>query len=358
MRRVSRSGSASRPRPPTRAVRDCSAMTETAPVLAPRSAAQIRAELIELVERDLHGPAAGENELLPQGESPRDRYLVGLIAPRGRVVEPETDEPLRAAEESGEDGVPEDEPAQESLFPSSVGMSFRIDGECERVRVSATWGRYERVANPDGEGRVWQRQPAGGELTLELAPGAVEVGAPDPDVPNVRIEAVVRRLGSQWSVTLFLRNEQSEPSENRDRAWLFQAQLAVEPVDGSAAFVARTEPGGDDDEQGRLAVAYRRRIEHAVGHNVAIHAVLAEDDPTRAVRIKTSALPRHEVAQMRPPTAKDEPLLAGLELDMERLGTAADGELPALLEPLVHAYRDWLERQRRRLDAGEDRLEQ
>lgn len=334
-------------------------MTETVPVLAPPSAAQIRAELIELVERDLLGPAGGENEVLPQGESPRDRYLVGLIAPRGRVVEPEADEPLRAAEESGEDGLPEDEPAQESLFPSSVGMSFRIDGECERLRVSATWGRYERVANPDGEGRVWQRKPAGGDLTLELAPGIVEVGAPDPDVPNVRIEAVVRRLGLQWSVTLFLRNDQSEPSENRDRAWLFQAQLAVEAVDGSAVFVARTEPGGvDDDERGRLAVAYRRRVEHSVGHNVAVHAVLADDDPTRAIRIETSALPRHEVAQMRAPDAEDEPLLAGLELDMERLGNAADGELPALLEPLVHAYGDWLERQRRRLEAGEDMLEE
>src|SRR4051812_15237735 len=203
-------------------------MTETGRVLAPPSAAAIRAELIELVERDLLGPAGGENEVLPHGESPRDRYLVGLIAARGRLVEPEVDEPLRAAEGSGGDGLPEEEPAQESLFPSSVGMSYRVEGECERLRVSAAWGRYERVANPDGEGRVWQRQPAGGELTLELVPGIVEVGAPDPDVPNVRIEAVVRRLGPQWSVTLFLRNEQTEPSENRDRAWLFQAQLAVE----------------------------------------------------------------------------------------------------------------------------------
>lgn len=205
-------------------------MTETVSVLVPPSAAQVRAELVELVERDLLGPAGGETEVLAQGESPRDRYLVGLIAPCGRVVEPEADEPLRAAEEGGEDGLPEEEPAQESLFPSSVGMSFRLDGGFDRLRVSAGWGRYERVANPDGDGRVWQRHPAGGELTLHLAPGIVQLGAPDPDVRDVRVEAVVRRLDGDWSVTLFLRNEQTEPNENRDRAWLFQAQLVVESV--------------------------------------------------------------------------------------------------------------------------------
>ena len=97
--------------------------------------------------------------------------------------------------------------------------------------------------------------------------------------------------------------------------------------------------------KGLLAVAYRHRVEHAVGHNVAVHADTAPGDPTLAVRLETTSLPRHEVAQMRPPTADDEPLLTSLELDMQTLGDAADGELVTLLEPLAVAYAEWLKRQ-------------
>ncbi len=326
-------------------------------MLAAPSPSKLRRELIELVERDLLGPAGGETEVLPRDEQPRDRYLVGLLAPRGLQVEADADEDLAAADESEEDGKAEPEAARESLFPSSLGLSFRVDGACERLRIEASWGRYDRIENPDGEGRVWQRVPSGGALELGLAPGRGPVGAPDPELPDVRVEAVVRRLGSEWSVTLFLRNEQTEPEENRDRAWLFQATLAVEALGGSAVFVARAD-GLElpDSEDQLLAVSYRHRVEHAVGHNVAVHVVLAKDDPTRAVRLETTSLPYCELPQMRPPTMEDEPLLGGLELDMDVLGNAADGELPALLEPLVVAYGEWLGRQRARLEQGADGL--
>ena len=328
------------------------------PLLVAPSAEELRTELVALVERDLLGPAGGDNEVLPRGEQPRDRYLVGMLAPRGHRLEPDLDEALASGDESEEDGDAEPEAAQESLFPSSLGLSFRVDGGCETLRVSASWGRYERVDAEDGEtGRVWQRVPCGGSLELALTPGNHFVGSPDLEAPDVRVEAVVRPYDGQWSVTLFLRNSQADPDETPDRAWLFQAGLAVEAPDGSAVFVAR--PDGlqpHDREDQRLAVGYRHRVEHAVGHNVAVHVTTAPDDSTRAVRVETTSLPGFEVAQMRPPSAQGEPLLAALELDMQRLGDAADGELVALLEPLAAGYGEWLQRQAERLEAGSDGL--
>src|SRR5262249_24134413 len=153
----------------------------------------------------------------------------------------DTDEQLASGDESEEDGDAEPEAAQESLFPSSLGFSFRVDGPATRLRVEASWGRYERVQAEEGEGRVWQRVPSGGDLEVELKPGRHVLDPPDPDVPHVRVEAIVRSLEPGWSVTLFLRNEQKEQEENRDRAWLFQAQLKVEAADGSAVFIARPD---------------------------------------------------------------------------------------------------------------------
>jgi hypothetical protein len=332
-------------------------MSDPSPLTAP-SPAQLRRELIELVEKDLLGPAGGEREVLAE-ESPRDRYLVGLVAPQGRQVEPEGDEPLPAPADSGEEAQPEQEAAQTSLFPSSIGMSFRVDGECEQLVVTAGWGQYLRVENPDEDagGRVWQREPRGGKLELALEQGHKELGAPDAAAPDVIVQAVVRRIDEQWSVTLFLRNRQPELDQNPDQNWLFQAQLAVAAPDGAPVFVARS-PGSSssEEEQRRLALAYRKRLEHGVGHSVAVHVSPAADNPTRAVGLYTAALPRHEVAQMRAPDAGEEPGLAGLALDMQGLGDAADGELCALLEPLPQAYGAWIDEQEQRLRTGGDGL--
>lgn len=326
-------------------------------LLAPPSPTELRHELIELVERDLLGPAGGENEVLPREEQPRDRYLLGMLAPCGHMLEAGLEESLGNGDESEEDGDVESEAARESLFPSSLGLSFRVDSGCTSLRVSASWGRYERVDADDGEGRVWQRVPSGGELTLALTEGRHVVGSPDPEALDVRVEAVVRRIGGQWSVTVFLRNGQAEPGELVDGAWLFQAELAIEAPDGAAVFVGRAdELQPPDREDQLLAVGYRHRIEHAVGHSVAVHTVTALGDPTRAVRLETTSFPHFEVAQMQPPTTEDEPLLAALELDMQTLGNAADGELVTLLEPLATAYGDWLKRQGDRLTEGADDL--
>jgi Helicase conserved C-terminal domain len=326
-------------------------------MLAPPSVVELRAQLVTLVECDLLGPAGGEIEVLPREEQPRDRYLLGMLAPTGHTLEVDLDEALGSGDESEEDGDAEPEAARESLFPSSLGLSFRVDGACDELRVRASWGRYERVAAEDGEGRVWQRVPCGGELTLGLVEGRQVVGSPDSDVPDVRVEAVVRPFEGQWSVTLFLRNGQAEPEELIDSAWLFQARLAVEAPDGAAVFAGRPDDLHPPDREDQLlAVGYRHRVEHAVGHNVAVHTTTAVEDPTRAVRLETTSFPQFEVAQMRPPAAEDEPLLAPLELDMERLGAATDGELVTLLEPLATAYADWLVRQGDRLRDGTDDL--
>src|SRR3972149_4192352 len=82
-----------------------------AAILAPPKASELRAHLVELVERDLLGPARGPGGSLPPGEQPRDRYLVGLLAPRRLRVEADADEDLAAADESGEGGKGEPEGA-------------------------------------------------------------------------------------------------------------------------------------------------------------------------------------------------------------------------------------------------------
>ncbi|MEJ7637267.1 MAG: hypothetical protein WKF75_04565 [Singulisphaera sp.] len=73
-------------------------------------------------------------------------------------------------------------------------------------------------------------------------------------------------------------------------------------------------------------------------------------------------MPPHEVPRTAPPTeadADENPAfgkLAGLVLDMKTLAEANARTLPAMLAPLVAAYRDWIDREEARLDDPEEGL--
>lgn len=62
---------------------------------------QLRAELEEMVRRDLLGPAGGPHEELDE-RNVRGRYIVGLLAPRGQSILPDEQDDL-AVGGSGDD---------------------------------------------------------------------------------------------------------------------------------------------------------------------------------------------------------------------------------------------------------------
>src|SRR5580658_10817298 len=90
----------------------------------------LREEFLDLVCRDLLGPAGGEREGITE-QNVRDRYLVGLLAPLKQSDEPtreQLDELAEDGDDSPEEGSPEPAtPAFRSLMPSSFGMSFSLD---------------------------------------------------------------------------------------------------------------------------------------------------------------------------------------------------------------------------------------
>ena len=86
--------------------------------------------------------------------------------------------------------------------------------------------------------------------------------------------------------------------------------------------------------------------------------------PTVRVSIETVVVPAYEVPRTTPPTEEDADenpafgKLAGLVLDMKVLAEADAKKLPKLLEPLVAAYRDWIDREEAKLSDPEEGLAQ
>ncbi|MBD2465509.1 helicase [Oscillatoria sp. FACHB-1407] len=359
-------------------------------ILEPPSYYKIRAELEQAVLADLLGPAGGEYEEVDEARV-SDRYLVGLLAPlhrRNRPDQPDdqleqTDE-LAAAKtgtvEEGteqlddlaiggtgtiDDGATETtNPAIETMFPSSLGMSFCVSGTAKTIRIKAGWGQYERTKSeywetPTGTPKtVWRRYPVVGQSPpIPLETGGIDSWRIDPD-RDVYVRGQVRPCGDDWIISLFLVNEQREPDRSPDQAWLFQPELSVESADPNQPDIflrkaqqrslGKLDPVQYAEEQA-MEMLYRHQVEFAAGHGTGVHAELAQGSTDRATRLRTCVVPTYEVPKTDAPTPDEIPGLTGLVLDMKELAESTATDLIGKLTPLVTAYADWITHQATRI---------
>ncbi|PNP99547.1 DISARM system helicase DrmA [Sphingobium sp. SA916] len=366
-------------------------------------------DLLEIAVRDdLLGPAGGPHELI-KDMSVRDRYLVGKLAPRRpgdtdtvaiepaagadeiRDIEDERAAPVHepGAEFASVSGrvEPEDDALDEidttnnqSLVPSSMGLTFCVAPGMESLAADVRWGRYERVPSDEHDViktrknratgreeetkvRVWRRIPCGGVVSLPLKDGPIRPATPDRDQPEVRLQGTIRtNAQGERLVTVFLVNGQLEPDDNKDRAWLFQPEISVAAPESAAdPSIFRRRPSNeivvDDPERDRLALIYRNRLEFAVGHGVSVHADATPGDSAKASHLRTEIIPRYEVAVTETPglDPDDRPAMRRMVnegwLDMGRLAEMEPQKLRDALSCLVNDYAVWIGEQRTRLKA-------
>ncbi len=330
------------------------------------SSLQLRAELEEMVLKDLLGPAGGPTEIITE-RNVRGRYVLGLLAPKGQTALPDDDDELIQSGTDTEDGKAEAALLKSAtMLPSSIGLTFTVGKEAAAaggaLRLIARWGYYDRVRRTEGDEDelVWQRAPVEGvSEPIPLKQGRIKAWAPSPDYPDVVVQGLMRERDQQWSVTLFLINGQTEPAHNKDSAWLFQPELIVESPDGAAIFRKRAQwrdPLKADLEDQATQMLYRQQVEFAVGHGVAVHADLALDCWDCAVRLSTRIAPAYEVPKVTPPTGDELPALKSLVLDMQTLSQLRDEEFARALNPLVTGYAEWIDQQAARLTNQADDL--
>lgn len=369
-------------------------------------------ELLQLaVMDDLLGPANGPHEqIIDMGV--RERYLVGKLAPqqRGDAGGIEGLEGPLEAEDGEEPGDLEvhtgrhdpgaefvgttgkidaeaeaaeeiDAASNQSLIPSSFGFTFCVDGDVDKIEVDASWGQYDRIFDHDYtktvnkkikdeygnvietkqdevKAKVWQRLPCGGTITLSLTEGVISHQAPDIDRPEVRIQGTIRGKNANGDrlVTLFLVNAQQEPDENKDSAWLFQPEILVRASSHSkdpAIFRRRLalKGNGDDAERDALEMIYRKQVEFAVGHGIAVNAQTEPADTERAVSVRTVVMPQYEVPVTETPGLRpeDRPAMRDMVdkgyLDMEALAAMERDELVSALSILANDYGQWIDEQ-------------
>jgi len=357
-------------------------------VLQPRlSDLQLRTKLEEMVLNDLLGPAGGPEEEIAE-RNVRDRYLVGVLAPRtqpspGPVESAQAGEPddedeevpaipddlAESGDDTADDGKSDqDAPVTQAFFPSSFGMTFCVEPSAQSIEVKASWGHYLRITKEDEtkKSRVWKRTPRGGSIEIPLKAGPIKPVWVDRDVPEVLVQGQIRKRDNHFSVTLFLVNGQ-EQGKPKDQFFLFQPELSVTAPNKSPIFCKRmlrqrwSDPATQREEE-RMDMLYRHHVEFAVGHGVSVHAEVASGSSQHAVLLQTKVVPTFEVAKTTPPSAADAAgnaafaKLTGVVLDMKELADLQATQVRQKLGLLVEAYKDWIDSEAAKAGAGAEGL--
>jgi hypothetical protein len=333
------------------------------PVLATKTPSDLRDELTAMVIHDLLGPAGGPNEELNQYEDHAyQRYLVGMLAPKEKVVDGgELDELATGDGDEGEEGSAESGvPAGSTYFPASMGLSFVVATETKEIVVDAEWGQYLRIKSEtqqkkDGSAaNVWKRNPViAPSMTLPLQEGNLKAQIFHPGHPLVVLLGRIRSTADGWVVTLFMVNQQEERErrgEPKDEVWVFQPKLRVHSADHTPIFVQRKDAKADlskmdqltREETETLNMLYRHQREFAVGHGISVHATLPKPMAERASEIETEWVPSYDVAQQTPRSAADDKNLSGLTMDMKELAELPKERLIASLRCIESAYKIWI----------------
>ena len=175
------------------------------PVLEEKSQFELREMLIDMVMRDLLGPAGGPDEEVAESRV-RERYLLGMLAPKQiSVNQEELDEIAEAGTDSYDEGKTDTGTVHaNTFFPSSMGMTFSVSGESEKIKVIARWGRYDRVhsetlVNDKGDPvLVWKRMPVEGVLELDLKEGNIPSRVLIKEQPEIKLKGRTRKHDSGW----------------------------------------------------------------------------------------------------------------------------------------------------------------
>ena len=326
-----------------------------------RQPLEVRDQLVEALKLDLVGPWAGHafaEERLPGWVRPSNWYLTGFLIPSGTAPDKSSDadedddlgevpESAGLAEETNE----ERKAAKKGFFPSSVGLSFLVDATARDLEATIRWGEYEQVpveSEDEKSATVWQRRQREATVRLPLR-GAAEAEIHDvKDSDGLQLYVLERAISADdfqehlprgtRSVSVFLVNHRTPIASGAgepDLAYVFQPVVEVRAV---RPFVPRPDLRGTQSVEWDEQVAdlhYADTPEYATGHGVSAEWDVL-DGACRVLR--TAWIPTANVEKTI--TAE----VAGVELDMEKLGSLAGGsDVDAAIRPLVSEYRRWIE---------------
>lgn len=330
--------------------------------------ADVRADFVAYVRRQLVGPFGGPNEII--FDPPNRRYLMGILFPRqvsfeGYVEEEGEEQDETAVTSGGDESQFSDDPvsAANDFLPASQGLSLFTTAAALTVSVRAA--EYETLSGQaaaealaaaeaqdggpteeqdedprkkrTGSRRIWRRMPLPETrmtiTTDDSAPKSVWEG-------RAEIHVRWRRYPHGNLVTVTLVNARSSDDEHPERAWddmLLQVELDVIVSSGEVLEYPSVAMASHDPEEQELRLIHRAARVFAIGHGCSPEW---QEVDGRVDKVRSEVMPSRVVPGV---SAERDPMQA---LDLAWLGddSVSPDDLVRELDAFVDPFEAWITR--------------
>ena len=323
--------------------------------------AQVRKKMLDAVRMDLIGPTAAEEALT---ELPTNSYITGMLYPADSdITEDEnyndvefTEGRLDADGNGSESVVLEDEEPDESTKggfkkPSSIGVSFYLSEETNKINVDVYWGSYYSDKVDGGEvvdesieedyenkkkRQVYVREQMAETVELNLDDIGRAKTISLHSNAHIFIYVIQMRLDNGYKMlSVYLHNNNKDGDEKEYERVMFQVELHVSTKDKEAVFIPEYICRKQELED---EYYYKGRPIFGRGRGCAATWNKREDEEN-AYSIDSTFIPDHEIPGVSV-QVKDVPEKA---FSMLQLGSPKKKEVSiANLRLLTALYGDWI----------------
>lgn len=325
--------------------------------------AQVRKKMLDAVRMDLIGPTAAEEALT---ELPTNSYITGMLYPADSDItedenynDVEFTEGRLDADGNGSDSVvlEDDEPDESTKGgfkkPSSIGVSFYLSEETNKINVDVYWGTYysdkvdggevvDELLEEDYENKkkkkrqVYVREQMAETVELNLDDLGRAKTIPLRSNAHIFVYVIQMRLDNGYKMlSVYLHNNNKGSDEKEYERVMFQVELHVSTKDKTAVFIPEYICRKQELED---EYYYKGRPIFGRGRGCAATWNKREDEEN-AYSIDSTFIPSHEIPGVSA-QVKDVPEKA---FSMLQLGSPKKKEVSiANLRLLTALYGDWI----------------
>ena len=308
--------------------------------------ADIRAIIVEEIEKDLVGPRGGLDEILPSREEPTKSYLAGILFPKQTPIDREDDEHNDTSMGGeGDDSSNDTYNLNVGLKPASFGLTCTISGKIQDVLAQIDYGVYA-ITDEKTEKRtrkIFQRTHFSELHTIPLKE-TKSTSIPLESHAEFLLKYSIKKFYNDFILSIFVVNdaEQKNQSFAQTEMCIFQPKITLTATNKSDKIFIdnKTElnlPNQNDPDSMLFDLLFNSKKNFAIGHGCSVEWDEKDILDNTVSKIQTTFIPKYTIPKIKP---------RELELDglyMEKLYQVKDfTEYKKLLEPIASEYEHWI----------------